>query len=302
MLETLGQTNIGNLSLFEPRIVENNPLFDSEKDLTDQDWDLMLKKFEENSNLISRSENNFQQHLFTGVALKLLSPERFKQIHLPVDLLEMSDKKLAEKRSWAENIFVRLTRRLMATEMLGSVEMLANLAILFPKERAAIRHSCRSFVEPCLNDLAVGETYMYPYVFNLSVLFPTEILPEVRAQGAKPYREHFVDLAEAGHNFFSWSRSGLFSMTWPKATYKMLFPDEPSLVSKDEWLDMKKALARSRGNVNLWDPMADQALCMKILAADRASITEDGEIEIVMTSPKQDLALVTPPIPEMRKF
>ncbi|MDO8618653.1 MAG: hypothetical protein Q7R49_01770 [Candidatus Daviesbacteria bacterium] len=308
MLETLGQTNIGNLSLVEPGAVETNPFFDSEKDLTEQDWDLMLKKFEENGNLISDlqmnrvPENRLGQHLFTGVALKLLSPERFKQIHLPDDLLKTSTNMLAKKRSWADNLLNGLTGKLQASEIRDSVEILANLSILFPEERAGIRRSCRNFVEPCLNDLMVGQPDIYEHVFNLSVLFPTEILPEVRAQGAEPYREHFVDFASVGKNFFGWSKSGLFSMTWPKATYKILFPDEPTLVSKDEWVDMKKGIARIRGNNNLLAPMADLALCMKILTAEKASITKDGDIDIVMSSPKQDLALVTPPIPEVRKF
>lgn len=250
-----------------PEIKSSEQCFNPETDLTEEDWDGMLEAL--------KSVRRIRPGLFARHAkhMAVLFPERKQELGLD-DAWIGCETKLYNARSdgkWWE-----------------FAELAANLAILFPKRRQELGLDDDAWdgMKQELENKYDGDVQ---FALDMAILFP-ERKQELRLDD-DGWNEMKQEL-ESSNKDNSW----MFSYYSTAVAASILHPERKQELGLDSavWTRMVNFFERSRTEEN-WFRVAEYAMYMYILGADRVDIMSDGQLAI---TPKAQGIAGDQPLPE----
>ena len=274
--------NIKDLTLEEPPKKKELP-FDPERDLTEEDKGNLKKELEEN--IINHSWVNALENMS---AYNALFPDEIESLIL-------------DDTAWLE--IKRVINFFQSTKQYRDFnEMAVQAKLAFPKQSKEIvlddttYQESREYLGTCAAKKlwwAFGQEAM-----KIKILFPEKSGSLLQVEnitsneiwdGMKKELERMIDL-------------GLRHFCQHAAAMKILFPYRISELSFDTafWKQAHKELSDYRDK-EFWRGLFQEAVAMKLLAAEEINITDQG-LEVIMQKEKPEFKEETPPMPKTRKF
>ncbi len=293
--------NIKNLST-EGLEEKTGPSFDPEKEITEEDWRHIKERIE------NFPVEKYLDTLNLLAEVALLLPNRKTELNLSDDLFFKVQNETKQARAPSSFQWGRVLSEAFAVR------------ILYPDKELELNSELYHFaINRNLSDLSSEDLAVHGIVrlaLESKVVFPEkdcdviqrvlisnhdwEVIKTALEKLAKKefYRDYFYFAANA-------------KLLWPERFSEIV-------VTQNMWDGMKdylnKVRAGKKGVLNgagliggaisdsNWITFVKCALSMKILAAERAYLTDKGQIVIDMGERKLDINQKIPPMPEIRKF
>ncbi|MDO8618743.1 MAG: hypothetical protein Q7R49_02230 [Candidatus Daviesbacteria bacterium] len=283
MLESLGNTNIGNLNLEEPKPKAGFPF-----GITEQDWDNMVECCKD-SNRPNILIPDFQIRLATS--MRLLFPDR-RQSNLDKSsrIWEFLEKQVKDIRSSLRQVE---NYNPNSTKLDDFCTYVLAAKVLFPDKLKSLRMEA--------NWLALQpffEKYGYYFgeeggslepAFKLKMVYPEKKLPTISEEDLK------LVIDKVNH-------SSNLSSAVEASFIKVLFPGR--LEANEAFIPLLRSnldrFLRTANSVITYADFMNKIMAMKILVAESVRVTEKG-LEFIMPG-EESFNLKVPVLPETRKF
>jgi hypothetical protein len=290
-LESLeNRINITQLSVEQPK-VEKPVLFDQEHDLDEKTWQSMLEQ-------LAKEKDDMVKIIDMAESLVILAPERREQLPSSLEvvgtgLLNITDKPI--EVSAATKVDVAFNEDFSDT--------MCTLKTLFPEKVHQLSLDDQThdklinlydFLKSRRQDEAETRKVLR-LAASIKFLFPQfgDEWSEITKRGTE------VDImgTEVLDRLAVSKKWGQFAFVSRQLRY--LFPEDRLDASNVAWEGMRAALERRRNKD--WLLYAELAANMKVLTAEKVTITEQG-LELVMPTAQAQLAQPIPQMPEIKNF
>ncbi|MDO8618681.1 MAG: hypothetical protein Q7R49_01910 [Candidatus Daviesbacteria bacterium] len=270
MLETLDQTNIGNLNLTEPKTLDY--FFDTEKEITEKDWDLMQEYISSETHLTESwlAVTFIARLLATDQRIiKGINGKRWEEVERH---LVLSTPRLVADR----NFLFSLAQAKVVFSQLDLQDHISNI----------YNNNPESLMD--LSDMTSDITGYLTYSSAMAILSgqPVKLNDEIREKAERDCKEYDI-----------------YSQAYYLSLARLSDPSFKPNLDQEDWLRMKGAFRTGMQTAEnrLASLAGTLAASMKILAAEEVKLTPRG-IELIMPDPKPDFRNFIPSLPEMRKF
>ncbi|MDO8618686.1 MAG: hypothetical protein Q7R49_01935 [Candidatus Daviesbacteria bacterium] len=278
MLETLGQINIGNLNIEEPKR-EIIP-FDPRIEITDTDWDWIegdLRRFV--------SIRDFTKFLSVGSVMRVLNPERAKRLDV-IDKL------------WpvVQDNFGLPQQQILNMQTEAYISYAGRLKMLYPEkfeESSKYKDYLDATSYRIRAYLGANRLLSFDYKNRTLAAFIKIAFPEEVNFTAEPILTQLKKFEDYPHGEdLLYAFAGYLRILAPE-DYKMNF-------KHDIWKGLKPFLIGFRERQDS-DVFLDVAFQMALLAATKVKVSENG-LELIFPEFKKPFSEEIPALPEMRKF
>ncbi len=283
--------NINQLSVEQPK-ADKALVFDQERDLDEKTWQSILER--------AFDERKHDETNFIGLAedLAVLAPERRKELEL------------------TEEIWNKLLNN---TDELIDVSSTTNVGLAFSEDFSDTMYTLKTLFPEKVHQLSLDEQThsklinLYDFLksrrqdqaearkvlrlaSNIKFLFPQ--FGDEWGESTKRGTQIDIIGVEMLDRLSAEKNWGAFALVSRQLRY--LFPDDKLEYGNAAWKEMRAKLESNRSNEH-WFSYAQLAANMKVLAAEKVMVTEQG-LELVMPKAKAQLAEQTPGMPDIRKF
>jgi hypothetical protein len=291
-LETFDNINIQNLALEKPESRVDLP-FDPERDITGEDWRKIMKYL--NNNLMRNKKLLTDVSSSLLASIKLLAPDKISPYTLDSRNWGVYKKEILESREGKG-----------ATGLTYSFNKERRAKILFPQYFSEIKLESLEITD--LKNQCSGQKssllwqQLAETLVKFKMLAPDHFAADINTEemwpdllrDAQAMRETMNDL-DARHRF-----------GWYLANLKLVFPQHARELPLDSqtWRQLRDTLDYYRNesaDPNAEVTFASLAKDLKILSAYWASITDKGEVEIIMKAP-QEYESTSRELPEQKNF
>ncbi|MDO8618745.1 MAG: hypothetical protein Q7R49_02240 [Candidatus Daviesbacteria bacterium] len=289
LLESLGNTNIADFNLEEPK----KPIrleFDPDKDILAIDWEMTRGQLR----IAISVEDRPYVIVEHAAEIKLLSPAKLGNLPLNGKFLEnflrdfknikVTDVSPEHPDNFVRNLKAASHLKLLFPEQTKDhlVESGINaLLMVASAEEAAIFYAIHDQHPDIYLDMLAAATILVGHNGPDQTIF-FDLYKRYNQITKRPNLDRFVEDPTEAENL---------------AKLRIIFPDFNPKINPHDWDILKKTVVARSTQVNF----IKYALALKILAAKEVRVSEEG-LELVMTDPGLDLVPAIPPIPETRKF
>ncbi|MDO8618666.1 MAG: hypothetical protein Q7R49_01835 [Candidatus Daviesbacteria bacterium] len=307
MLDSLDSknTNIANLNLEEPQGKLELP-FDPDRDLTEADWEGMLRGLDD----ISLSNVTYYLNVASG--MRIIFPER--ELNLDKNSWNRTEKQIKDSTQtfWAN-------RDRTDMDCLDITSAISSALQLFPEKANQLKDFYAEFKDKA-NDVGFNIFESLDRYFRrvpvvkidtISYLGTISSIAIVSQADLKTYpklEDFKQDFLTALQDSFAGYNKGLSSqLLHAIAAFRICFPEQELNIPKQVWDEWKESFELLRKNArNSNDPLdwwgfTRKVFDLKVATAKEVKITDHG-IELIMQEPEIPLVEPIPALPEMRKF
>lgn len=287
--------NIKSLVLKEP-IKRLDLPFNPETELDTADWENISFYFFDNRLDAGEEFLHFKSHL------KLLSEEEFTELNksdLYWSITKQHLDSLSEELKSPEDA---------AEELDGLIFYGANAGIIYPSKSQEIlqyldnsKKDVNDLIDAEIKNLTIMHNVSWNILTSLALCYPQEVLPKIHSNSnlINSLKNTVVtDYPHATSADWEWLNYAGYA-----AQFRLLCPSQWPFVNITEknWELMKGSLESFKTQNQVPD-LVDMAFYLKVLSAEKAAITNSGEIEIIMSEPNQSFRENELPLPTVRKF
>lgn len=252
-----------------PETDQDDIPFNPERDITEQDWQDMKRQLEYYS-----QETEYQDFFELAMYMAVLFPEKRHELNIDEGTWEGMKGELEQEQRWHGY-------------QVNFPELAVRMNLLSPERRGELKLDDAAWkgMKEKLDLLYRNSSWIIysPDAVEMCLLFPE-----------RRHELNIDDTVWAGLKGELERRRGIqnwYGFSHIASDMVLLFPERRQELDIDRtnWQMMKRDLEASRQDSN-WLFFSDLAMHMSIIAADKAEITEDGQIKLTVTKKLPSLA------------